>query len=262
MMRKDYVATNNNHTTEIEFIERYWTDIWKREGDQKTKISKIPKKSEFKIMQPYLNNMKKNIKILDGGCGLGDWTAYFSREGYDITGIDISAEVISKLKKYFPDVSFDVRDIRSTGFKNSAFDVYFSWGVFEHFEEGLRPCLDEAARILKPGGLLFISVPADNLRQSILGTLKSFTRKPNKNGERFYQWRFSRNELAKELSLAGYSIEKIDSIHKRQGVLRSLHHELRMSYDWNITKALSVLLAPFIPSIFIAHMHIAVARKV
>ena len=122
--------------------------------------------------------------------------------------------------------------------------------------------MDEAARILKPDGLLFISVPADNLRQSILGALKTYTSEPNKNGERFYQWRFSRTELAKELSLAGYSIERIDSIHKRQGILRSLHHEFRMPYEWTITKALSVLLAPFIPGMVIAHMYIAVARKI
>ena len=175
-MRKDYIATENNHTTEIEFIEKYWSDIWKKEGDLKSKISRIPKKPEFKIMKPYLNDMKKNIKVLDGGCGLGDWATYFSQAGYDITGIDISNDVIKKLKNLFPDVSFDVSDIRKTNFKDSTFDIYFSWGVFEHFEEGLRPCLDEASRILKPGGLLFISVPADNLRQSILGTLKKYTR--------------------------------------------------------------------------------------
>jgi 2-polyprenyl-3-methyl-5-hydroxy-6-metoxy-1,4-benzoquinol methylase len=260
-MRKDYIDVSNDNITEIEFIEQYWSDIWKNEGGPKNKIEKIPNKPEYKIMKPYLNEIKSGIKMLDGGCGLGDWTAYFSNAGYDITGIDISTDVIMKLKKYFPYASFDVGDIRNTNFPNSNFDIYFSWGVFEHFEQGLRPCLDEAARLLKPNGLLFISVPADNLRHSVLGALRRFIKKPNKNGERFYQWRLTRTELSKELSLAGFSIETIQPIHKRQGILRSLHHEFKLPYEWFITKVLSILLTPFIPGILIAHMYIAVARK-
>ena len=51
------------------------------------------------------------------------------------------------------------------------------------------------------------------------------------------------------------------TIHKRQGVLRALHHTLGMSYDWFITRALSAVIAPFIPGVVIAHMILAVARK-
>ncbi len=260
-MKKDYIRKDNENISDIEFIEKYWTDIWNNQGDIEKKIRKIPSKPEFQIMEPYLNKGKSNFRVLDGGCGLGDWAVYLNKSGYDIVGVDISSDVIAKLKKYFPDVVFQVADIRKTNFPDASFDIYFSWGVFEHFEEGLQPCIKEAMRLLKPGGILLISVPSDNLRHSILGIFKKIIKTPNKNGERFYQWRLNRFELSRELSLAGFIVEKSKLIHKRQGILRCLHHELHLPYEWFITKALSVVLTPFIPSSFIAHMLITVARK-
>lgn len=260
-MKKDYIKKDNDCINEIEFIEKYWTDIWNNQGDVERKIRKIPSRPEFKIMESYLNGTKDNIRVLDGGCGLGDWTVYLNKSGYNVVGIDISTDIIAKLNKYFPDVDFQVADIRKTNFPDASFDVYFSWGVFEHFEEGLQPCIREAMRLLKPGGILLLSVPSDNLRQSLLGIFKKIIKTPNKDGERFYQWRLTRSELSRELSLAGFVVEKSKLIHKRQGILRCLHHELHLPYEWFITKALSVLLIPFIPSSFIAHMQLAVARK-
>jgi len=61
--------------------------------------------------------------------------------------------------------------------------------------------------------------------------------------------------------MAGFDLVSIHPIHKRQGVLRSLHHECGMSYDWFLTKVLATVLAPVIPGRVIAHMSLAVARK-
>ena len=42
------------------------------------------------------------------------------------------------------------------GFKNEEFDVYLSFGVVEHFEQGPIKALKEARRVLKKGGDLII----------------------------------------------------------------------------------------------------------
>ena len=62
-MRKDYIDVSNDNTTEIEFIEQYWSDIWKNEGGPKNKIEKILNKPEYKIMKPYLKEIKSKIKF-------------------------------------------------------------------------------------------------------------------------------------------------------------------------------------------------------
>ncbi|MCC2110533.1 MAG: hypothetical protein KDJ16_00690, partial [Hyphomicrobiales bacterium] len=79
--------------------------------------------------------------------------------------------------------------------------------------------------------------------------------------DRFYQYRFTRAELGRELSMAGFDLVGFHPIHKRQGVLRSLHHEFGLPYGWLLTRGLSVVLSPFLPGAWFAHMIFAVARK-
>jgi len=262
-MRKDYMPSNaaTGHD-ETAFIEDYWTRVWEREGGPNSLIENIPTKGEYKIMSPYLSRLPDGARLLDGGCGLGDWTVYFSRNGNPTVGLDLSRSTIDKLHSLFPDVEFVAGDIRDTGFEEASFEGYFSWGVFEHFEQGMQPCIAEAYRLLKPGGLLFISVPFDNLRHALRASGASKKQhQANKDGMRFYQWRMTRGELRQELMLGGFDVEVVETIHKRQGILRSLHHEFGLPYEWTLTKGLSVALLPFVPSALVAHMILAVARK-
>ncbi len=185
--------------------------------------------------------------------------APFRPRGVLSRGLDLSRKTVEQLQARFPKAAFVSGDIRHTGFEDASFDAYFSWGVVEHFEAGPQECLREAWRILKPGGLLFISVPLDNLRHALLGTVAA--PKSVNRSARFYQYRFTRAELAREVGMAGFELMSIHPIHKRQGVLRSLHHECGMSYDWFLTKVLATVLAPVIPGWVIAHMSLAVARK-
>ncbi|OEJ66072.1 class I SAM-dependent methyltransferase [Magnetovibrio blakemorei] len=262
-MRKDFMSIDDSHGgDETTFIEKYWTDIWNRQGGPKAEIGKISSKDEYKVIKPFFDQLPKGARILDGGCGLGDWTAFFTQKGFDCVGLDLSRETVAKLHTIFPDVIFKPGDIRHTEFNDNSLDAYFSWGVFEHFEDGMRPCIDEALRILKPGGYLFISVPYDNLRHALRAAGDWSERKAaNRHNRRFYQWRLTKGELRDELSAGGFDIHQVTTIHKRQGVLRFLHHEVKLSYSWYFTRGLSLTLAPIIPGGLMAHMILAVAQK-
>jgi SAM-dependent methyltransferase len=258
-MRKDYIAAAEPADHETEFVEKFWTSVWEKEGGPQGRLDRIPHRDEYRVMSAYMVKLQKGASVLDGGCGLGDWTLFFARQGFSVTGLDLSRQTVEQLQVRFPEARFVDGDIRRTDFADESFDAYFSWGVFEHFESGLQACVREAFRIVKPGGLLFVSVPLDNLRQSLLGTLA----RPRPEGTklRFYQWRLTRSELARELGIGGFEVLEVKPVNKRQGVLRSLHHELGLPYEWLLTKGLSVLLAPLVPGSIFAHMVIAVARK-
>lgn len=259
-MRKDYIeGVDQSAEDETDFVERYWTEVWEREGGPQESVDKIPRQDEFKIMSPHIRALPKGAEILDGGCGLGDWVLYLSRAGYKVTGLDLSRKTVSQLNARFPDARFMAGDMRTTGFEAERFDAYYSWGVIEHFEAGPQDCIREAFRILKPGGLLFVSTPLDNLRHAILGSFRR-PREAATTG-RFYQYRFTRAELAHELARCGFDVVEVKAIHKRSGILRSLHHELGLPYEWLLTKGLAVALAPLLPGGLIAHMVMAVARK-
>ena len=260
-MRKDYLQSSNIQENEIDFIERYWTEIWDKEGGPQGEFKKISSKPEYKLIKPYLAKLAGTATLVDGGCGLGDWTGFFASLGFNIIGVDISKKTVELLNQRFTDIKFIAGDIRNLNLPDNSVDAYFSWGVFEHFEEGLQPCIKEALRILKPGGMLFITVPADNIRMALRGTLAKYSNESTNKSHRLYQWRLTRLELAQELAIGGFKLDFIKPIHKRQGILRSLHHEFGLPYDWFFTRALSVLLTPFIPSIIVAHMHIAVSHK-
>jgi len=155
-----------------------------------------------------------------------------------------------------------VGDIRDTGFPENSFDAYFSWGTFEHFEEGFDRVVTEAFRVLKPGALLFVSTPFVNLRHAIAGTLfEPFRLQPLKKRLRFYQWRLTRSELATILVLHGFEVEDVKMIGKRQGLQRWLQGVTGMSATSIVARGFAVLAYPFVPKIFLAHMILAIARK-
>jgi len=258
-MRKDYIEATEPVDHETEFVEKFWTAAWEREGGPQGRADRILRKEEYRAMAPYIAKLPKGARMLDGGCGLGDWTLCFARQGFSVAGMDLSRQTVAQLRARFPEVEFVAGDIRNTTFPDACFDAYFSWGVFEHFASGFQECIREAFRIVKPGGWLFITVPLDNLRHAVLAGLAAHSAPDG--ALRFYQWRLTRAELARELAIGGFEVLETRPMHKRQGVLRSLHHEFGLPYEWMLTKGLSVALAPFIPGPLIAHMVFAAARK-
>lgn len=266
-MRKDFIAHGDLHNeSEIAFVERFWTENWKRSGEVEGHVRRFSGrldrwrfKSEWRMMRRFLDRLPSR-RLLDAGCGTGEWTRHLRAQGFSTLGLDISRETVEKLCALFPDEEFAVGDIRDTGLEAGQFGGLFSWGTFEHFETGLQPCIEEAYRLLQPGGYLFITVPFDSFSLA----LKSLFERPDPGvvqGLRFYQWRFSKRELALELSLGGFEIERVLPIHRRQGIVRFLHHSFGVHYDNRVVKGLGLLIGAVMPRSLCAHMLIAVARK-
>lgn len=263
-MRKDYMAVEaaTAAQNEVAFVADYWTKVWRQSGGPTAAIDRVLRQEEFRIMQRYMPRLPAGARLLDGGCGLDKWTAHFTRQGYPTVGLDLSAETIAQLRTVFPDQEFHVGDIRATGFPDGTFDGYFSWGTFEHFEDGIDGCVREAFRVLKPGGYLFVRIPFDNLRHAFAAAFASAAAtQPDALATRFYQWRFTRGELQQALTRNGFEVLETRLVAKRQGVLRFLSVNFGLHWDWKISRYLAGALAPFVWSGLIAHNVMAVARK-
>lgn len=262
MRRDDRVCDESEGSSEIEAIESQWTRIWEDMGGPKGVTDRIFRRDEFKIMWPYIERMPKGSRLLDGGCGMGEWVLHLTQAGYPTRGLDVSKITIGKLREKFPAMDFEVGDIRATGNPANSFEGYFSWGTFEHFEEGFERVVAEAFRVLKPGGLLFVSTPFDNLRHSVRAVLGAAYRLPPQNTPtRFYQWRLTRGELATILARHGFQVDDVKIIHKREGTVRWLQHTFGMQPSHKISRALGAALALVIPSSVVGHMILAIARK-
>ncbi|WYD80830.1 MAG: class I SAM-dependent methyltransferase [Candidatus Electrothrix gigas] len=216
----------------------------------------------------YYVCLSSNCKVFDGGCGLGLWARYVAGRGFETVGWDISRETIRRLQASFPEAHFSCGDIRKTNFPENYFGLYYSWGVFEHFEEGPERCFTEAARIIEPGGYLLVSVPFQNIRHSRL-MRKSLldVDKYYKEGHgyeknmRFYQWRLTQQELEQQMAMAGFDIIEIVPIEKREGIHRALLEKWSILNETAILPWLETGLEKLLPRNLVSHMIFAAARK-
>ena len=108
-------------------------------------------------------------RVLDIGCGEGRHSLglYVDRE-VNAIGIDLSTEDLKIAKSRIKDFTvtdtnksscaFGVGDIQSLPFKDNAYDAVICSEVLEHLES-LDNAVSEIVRVLKPGGVLAVSVP-------------------------------------------------------------------------------------------------------
>ena len=264
-MRKDYRLARPDEIVHPDPAE-FWTRIWKQHTIQtgREQIAKrVEASAEYRLVAPYVDEIRKlDGSVLDGGCGLGEWVVYLQSCGIETVGVDISASTVGKLSSLFPQCTWRVNDIIALDFPAKSFAAELSWGTFEHFEIGIEPPLREAQRILVDHGLLFFTVPYDNMRLVIQHAGRPAARTPPSNEPHtFYQWRFNRREIAFEVERCGFEVLQIKPIHAVQGahrLLTSIVGTARMPLARELSaRALSRLF----PTIWLGHMLMVVARK-
>jgi SAM-dependent methyltransferase len=124
------------------------------------------------------NNIPFDAKILDLGCGALDsllflnWLGYTNTFGTDKSGLDPSSYKISidelNNKVHFLKNDFDSYPLP---YPNSFFDVIYSFDCIEYLKNPLQ-VLDESNRVLRNGGLFFITTAnAVNLHKRIITLL-------------------------------------------------------------------------------------------
>ena len=108
-----------------------------------------------------------NMKILDSGCGNGRMLRKMCELGaspINCYGIDLSKDVIEFAKENSPSgIIYNTCDIKNTYCCNESFDIIFNLGVLIHILDNnyIKEIAAEFHRVLKPGGLIFITIAKD-----------------------------------------------------------------------------------------------------
>jgi len=121
-----------------------------------TKRSKPWREAKF-LVENYL---QKEEKVLDLGCGAGQWFELFQEKKADYFGIDFSEKLIEIAKKRYPQGKFRVASIFNIPFPDNFFDKVYAIALFHHIpSKKLRiKALVEIKRVLKKNGILILSV--------------------------------------------------------------------------------------------------------
>lgn len=102
---------------------------------------------------------KDDLKILDVGCGPGFFSIILSEAGFDVTGIDLSANMIKEAEKNAEametDPSFKVMDTQDPDFPDATFDLIVSRNVVWSLSEPEK-AYKNWFRLLTPGGKLLV----------------------------------------------------------------------------------------------------------
>ena len=107
---------------------------------------------------PKLLNLKSHnpgAVVLDLGCGTGFMFDILTRLNYkNITGLDITSEMIEVARQKYPDMPIVTSIAESTPFDDCTFELVTSYSFLDHIND-LEKLMIEVARILKPGGCFY-----------------------------------------------------------------------------------------------------------
>jgi len=122
----------------------------------------------FFLEKYNLEEMFLGKTVLDIGCGAGGKTMFYASKGVKaIVGMDVVAHYKEESERLadhlgFRDrFTFVCRDAADTGFPEGSFDTIIMNDAMEHVDKP-EAVLAECARILKPGGRLFVNFPPYN----------------------------------------------------------------------------------------------------
>lgn len=149
-------------------------DVWKRtaqgfdigwttttEGEKFAASQKIAKDRTDQILDMLGGpNAIKGKRILDSGCGPGRYIDLLRRlDPEKIDGMDQGERLVEVLRKRFkddPKVEIHRGTVRKLEFPDETFDFVLSNGVLHHTPHDLETMFKDHARVLKPGGAMFI----------------------------------------------------------------------------------------------------------
>lgn len=130
----DFVIKDGKFVGDFEGMYKAVDDPWEQSTRE---LMRTEKAIAIHLLAKY--NRKKIVEV---GCGKGDFTAKIHQNGFDVTGIDIAPTAISKARAKYPEIRFEVGDILDFGIyekikPDCIILAEISWYVLEKLERFL-----------------------------------------------------------------------------------------------------------------------------
>jgi len=136
----------------IELNKRAWDNIAKN-YDNRTKQELSQTFKEFILLIPT------NGKILDLGCGTGlPHTRYLVEKGFDVTGVDLSGEMVKIAMMNVPEATFFIQSMNEIMYEEEFQGVMSSFSMLLLTPELFKETASRIHSALKQGGFFYLSL--------------------------------------------------------------------------------------------------------
>jgi SAM-dependent methyltransferase len=147
------------------------------------------------VLEAELNG-QYGLRVLDAGCGTGGTTVELRRFG-KVVGVDLAWEALEPARGRGLD-RLARASIERLPFRNASFDAVTSFEVVYHLGVASDMCaLEETRRVLKPGGLFLLRVPAHDWLRGEHDRLVHT------------RHRYTRDEVFRKLRRARFEVERL-----------------------------------------------------
>lgn len=184
--------------------EKFWSEHWG--GHSLQTLTRVAETSPFTDL--ILRALPPpGARVLEAGCGLGQYVVLLRQRGYRTMGTDWSPHALAACRAAVPGTPVAVMDLRRLAFRSRSFAAYVSVGVVEHDPGGPDEILRDAWRVLEPGGRLILSVPYVNVARR-LGAwwIRRRNRRLRDAGGQFYQFVLTRGEARAFIERNGFRV--------------------------------------------------------
>lgn len=152
-------------------VKDFWekNPLYSGEAGEKTNSMEFIRNHEEKAIEECFAGKVENFyfqglqgkRVLDVGCGIGFWVRQFARRGIDIWAVDLTLQGVSITRASLPAEGLSARvcvgNAEELPLSAESFDHLNSQGVIHHTPH-TEKCIQEFARVLRPGGSLCVSV--------------------------------------------------------------------------------------------------------
>ena len=152
-------------------------------------------------------------RVLDVGCGAGEFSAALLEAGAQPVAVDVAPEALRRARERVPALDARLwREGQPLPAEDASFDVAWAGEVIEHVTD-VAPWLSELRRVLRPRGTLLLTTP-DHGR----GTLLALALRPRRFAAHFdprsdHVRFFSRRTLRELLDDLGFDVAELRGRH-------------------------------------------------
>jgi 2-polyprenyl-6-hydroxyphenyl methylase/3-demethylubiquinone-9 3-methyltransferase len=156
-MEQPSQADQYNHSSRQEFVDYYAAASV---SPQTLDRFAVVRDKATRLWEEHNGRAAGRLSVVDIGCGAGTSSRLWAERGHDVCGLDVNAKLIGIARERAAaerqDIRFDVGSATALPYEAESFDICVLPELLEHVADW-EPCLKEAVRVLRPGGVLYLS---------------------------------------------------------------------------------------------------------